>query len=235
MGSSLGRFVSCALGAVVLALAGCKHPAPPDGTKVIVGVQSEPMGGIVSALHIVVRVAGDVVDDETLSPPHGSRVGFPQPWEKAISGEGKGTAKVEVAVEALGGPGQPPLITRLASTQFVPGKVSLLRVQLESRCVVYPPPRPEARFPGPLSGPVCAAPRRASTGSAIRLTFRRGGLEPYATNWPRRTRRRCRPVEWRARRADGDRPVLLLAPARVRRSKPRRGRKAVTTSGSRRG
>jgi hypothetical protein len=212
--------------------AGCKKPPPPDGTKVIVGVQSEPMGGIVSALHIVIRVAGDVVDDETITPPHGSRVGFPQPWETSLSGDGKGAAKVEVSAEAIGAPGQPPLITRLASTQFVPGKVSLLRVQLESRCVVYPPPPPGSKIPGPLSGPTCTAPATCIHGVCAPGYVPPGGLEPYASNWPSNALPEV-PEPPSCRRGPVSRTTYRSR--RGRPCKPKQGRRAGTTSGLRPG
>jgi hypothetical protein len=179
--------------ALVVSVASSLLSCKADSTRLVVGIQSEPMGGIVSALHIVVKVAGAVVTDETVTPPHGSRVGFPQPWEKVISGKGKGTAKVEVEVEAMGGPGlSAPLITRHASTQFVPDKVALLRVQLESRCVVYPPPPPGSKIPGPLSGPTC------SSGTCIRGLCQvpyvpPAALESYAPNWPSNAPDRCKP------------------------------------------
>ncbi len=178
---------------------GCKA----DPTRVVVGIQSEPMGGIVSALHIVIKVAGAVVTDETVTPPHGSRVGFPQPWEKIVSGAGKGTAKVEVQVDAMGGggPNATPLVTRLASTQFVPGKVELLRVQLESRCVVYPPPPPGSKIPGPLSGPACTAPGTCIRGLCQSPYVPPAALESYAPNWPTNAPDRCKP-------RGGGQPVL---------------------------
>ena len=99
------------------ALAGCRSH---DATQLVVGIQSDPMGGVVSALHVVIRVAGTVVDDERIEPPHGSRVGFPQPWEKTISGAGRDAAKVEVAIDAIGDPAAKPLFTRLSSTPLRP-------------------------------------------------------------------------------------------------------------------
>src|SRR5580700_8594121 len=132
--ASKGRL---AWGAVLgSALLGCRSR---DATQLVVGIQSDPMGGVVFALHVVIRVAGTVVDDERIAPPHGSRVGFPQPWEKAISGAGKGAAKVDVAIDVIGDPAAKPLFTRLSSMHFVPGKTALLRTSLESRCIVYPP------------------------------------------------------------------------------------------------
>jgi hypothetical protein len=160
----------------------------------VVAIQSDPMGGVVSALHIVIKVAGAVVDDEVVKPPHGSRVGFPQPWEKSIPGAGKGEAQVEVQVEAIGDPSAEPLFTRLASSRFIPGRVSLLRVQLEARCIVYPPPPPGSRVPGPLSGPKCAPPGTCIQGICQPSAVPPGGLEAYASNWPTNAPDRCKPA-----------------------------------------
>jgi hypothetical protein len=167
----------------------------PDPTEIVVGVQSDPMGGIVSALHIVIRVAGAVVEDEVLKPPRGSRVGFPQPWEKIISGAGKGAAKVDVEVDAIGDPSAPaPLLKRTSSTHFFPGHVALLRVPLESRCVVYPVvPRGQSKVPGPLSGPTCTAPATCIMGACQSPDVAVSRLETYAKNWPSNAPDRCKP------------------------------------------
>jgi hypothetical protein len=178
--------------AVVVASGSCRAP---DSTQLVVGIQSDPMGGIVSALHIVIRVAGAVVTDEVIKPPRGSRVGFPQPWEKALSGAGKGTARDDVEVDAMGDPSSPsPLLRRFSSTHFVPGHVALLRVPLESRCVVYPPtPRGQSKVPGPLSGPTCTAPASCIMGACQAPDVPTSRLEPYAKNWPSNAPDRCKP------------------------------------------
>jgi len=74
--------------ALALAVA-CTACRPADATAIVVGIQSDPMGGVVSALHIVIRVAGAVVDDEVVKPPRGSKVGFPQPWGREGDGAGR--------------------------------------------------------------------------------------------------------------------------------------------------
>jgi hypothetical protein len=187
----------------VLALAGpsisCKRPPP---TQLVVGVQSEPMGGIVSLLHIVIKVAGTVARDETIRPPRGSTVGFPEPWEARLTAASDPRAAVDVEVDAFGsaGPHSTPLLTRLASTHFVPGREALLRVQLESRCVVYPPPKlpatrpPGARLaPGPLSGPTCPAPSTCLRGVCQSDAVPLSSLEPYTVRWPSNAPDICKP------------------------------------------
>jgi len=179
--------------ALTLACAACRHTDP---TAVVVGIQSDPMGGVVSALHVVIKVAGAVVDDEIVKPPHGSKVGFPQPWEKSIAGDGKGTAQVDVQVDAIGDPaaGAAPLFTRLSSTHFIPGRTALLRIPLESRCIVYPAaPRANAKGPGPLSGPTCTAPGTCISGTCQLSDVPPTKLETYASNWPTNAPDRCKP------------------------------------------
>jgi hypothetical protein len=158
-----------------------------DPTQLVIGVQSDPMGGVVSSLHVVIRRAGAVVVDEWVKPPRGSKVGFPQPWEKALSGAGLGRAKVDVEVDAIGDPSAaaPPLLKRLSSTHFDPGRAALLRVPLESRCIVYPPmPRGASKVPGPLSGPACTEPFTCIMGVCQRPDVPPELLESYAPNWP---------------------------------------------------
>lgn len=185
--------VGVCLALSLLGGASCKRPDP---TALVVGVQSESMGGVVSALHIVIRVGGEVAVDEVVKPPRGSRVGFPQPWEKSLPGAGKGDAQVEVQVDAIGDPNAAaPLFTRLAAAQFVPGKVSLLRVQLEARCIVFPvaPRAPDSKVPGPLSGPACVAPATCILGICQSRVVPPAALETYAPNWPTNAPDRCKP------------------------------------------
>jgi hypothetical protein len=170
--------------------------------QLVVGIQSEPMGGIVSAMHVVIKVAGNVVTDEVVKPPSGSRAPFPAPWERTLSGSE--SAPIDVAVEALGAAGGPPLLTRLASTHFVPGPVELLRVPLESRCVVYlPTPRGPSKVPGRLSGPACTGQTTCIAGTCQSDVVAPGNLEAYAPNWPTHAPDRCKP-------SGGGPPVLYV-------------------------
>jgi hypothetical protein len=152
------------------------------------------MGGVVSALHVKIAVGGASVLDEWVKPPHGSRVGFPQPFERRISGAADGRARVDVEVDAIGDPAAAPLFERRASTQFVPEREALLRVPLESRCIVYPPRPPGAsKVPGPLSGPTCTAPGTCIMGICQLPDVPVARLEPYAPNWPTNAPDRCKP------------------------------------------
>ncbi len=181
-----------------------------DPAKLVVGIQSEAMPDIVAALHVVIRVAGTVALDETMRPPSGARGGFFSPWERALTAPGgQPGAPVDVVIEAGGPASAAPLFTRLASTHFVPGHVQLLRIVLESRCIVYPPvrdqpagPRP-ATVPGPLSGPTCAAPTTCIQGTCRSPVVSPENLETYAANWPTNAPDRCKP-------ARGGTPVVQI-------------------------
>jgi hypothetical protein len=172
----------------------CASCRAADPTALVVGIQSEPMGGVVSALHVVIRVADRVVEDELIKPPRGSKVGFPQPWEKVVSAAGNPAARVDVEVSAIGDPAAAPLLKRTSSTHFVPGRALLLRVPLESRCIVYPvTPRGNSKVPGPLSGPACTAPASCIAGVCQLPDVPAALLEPYAPNWPSNAPDRCKP------------------------------------------
>jgi hypothetical protein len=171
----------------------CKRKPP---TQLIIGLQSEPMGGVVSAVHVVIKVAGVVARDETILPPHGSTVGFPQPWEARLVADKDLNAPVDVEISAFGSVGGPttPLINRLASTRFVPGREQLVRIQLESRCIVYPTVnRPRGGAPGPLSGPTCTAPATCIRGVCQSDAMPMSSLEPYIPGWPANVPDVCKP------------------------------------------
>jgi hypothetical protein len=172
----------------------CKKPkADGPKTELVIGVQSEPMGGIVSALHIVVSVGGVVTSDEVVKPKGTSLVGFPQPWEKRLEAPEDVDAPVEVTVDATGQPNGPHL-SRRAVAHFQPGKTSLLRVGLESRCVEYPPPpKGRGKIPGPLSGPSCTAPATCIRGLCQSPVVPPNKLEPYSTDWPSNAPDLCKP------------------------------------------
>jgi len=181
---------------LLLAYASVSPGRPGRTEHMVVGVQSDSMAGLVSALHVVISVDGIVADDETIRPPHGSRVAFPQPWEKPLSMPADATTTVDVAIEAIGKPDAPPLLTRLASTHFVPGQDTLLRMPLESRCMIFPPiPRAQGGtvLPGPLSGPTCATPSTCILGTCQSSAVPAASLEKYAPNWPSNAPDRCKP------------------------------------------
>jgi hypothetical protein len=161
---------------------------------VVVGVQSEPMGGLISIVHIVVRVAGVVVKEETLRRGDRAPLAFPRPWEARLSSAKDGNDEVEVEVDAFDAARpETPLLTRHAETHFVPGREMLLRLSLEARCIVYPsPPRPPGSPPGPLNGPTCEAPTTCIRGSCQSSIVVPTKLESYAPSWSNHTPDVCK-------------------------------------------
>ena len=128
-----------------------------------------------------------------------------------------------------------PLFTAALSTQFVPGRTALLRIPLESRCIVYPPmPRGASKVPGPLSGPTCT-----------RAGHLHHGDVPVVRRSPRSARalrhqlahQRARPLQAARRRSP---PTCRSEPGSRttcrwpgdRRCRPKPARKEAITSGS---
>jgi hypothetical protein len=146
------------------------------------------MGGIASAMRVRITRGDVVLDDETVKPPNGSRVGFPPLWEKSVAPGDRPNEPVDVEVDVMGSllVGQPTttLLTRFASTHFVPGRAALLRVPLEARCVVYPTSANPKVGPGPLSGPTCKAPDTCIKGLCRSPVVPPGRLEAYTPSWP---------------------------------------------------
>ena len=201
-------------------------------------IQSEPMGGSSRRFTSSIRVAGDVVDDELIEPPHGSRVGFPQPWEKAIPGAGKGAREVDVAVEAIGDPAAQAALhaPRRRPTSCPGGRRSCAsRSSRAASCIRR---RPGARARSRARSAARRARRRrpASWAPASRRTCRRRASSPT-----RRTGRRTRPTG--ASRATAALPICRSAPGRPYYLPLTQGQvlqaeagpaRAATTSGSRR-
>jgi hypothetical protein len=195
-----------------LSLVACSNSSggpPSGGTSLVVGVQSDNMGGLVGSVHIVTKVNGAVSSDDLLTPPGGSRVDFPPPWEKKLTPpSGTNNGQVDVEVDAFAGADStsPDLIQRLASTQFVPGETLLLRVHLESRCIVFPPTvgvdagvdsGDAGTVPGPLSGPTCTSPQTCIAGLCQADTVSVSQLEPYAPDWATNAPDICKPANAR--------------------------------------
>jgi hypothetical protein len=162
------------------------------------------MGGLVGSVHIVTKVNGASSSDDTLTPTGGSRVDFPPPWEKKLTPPaGASGGQVDVEVDAFAGANSSSyeLLQRLASTQFVAGQTKLLRVHLESRCVVFPATGGGDAGadgglspPGPLSGPTCTSPQTCISGLCQADTVQPSQLEPYTPDWATNAPDVCKPA-----------------------------------------
>ena len=180
-----------ALPALLAACPGGGGDTPAAQGTLVVGVQSEDFGGLVQAVHIVATVDGKVADDETLTIAHGTSGGLP----KEIVLEGAPGARAEVVVEALSS--QDPtratfgttVAVRRAAAHLVPDVKKLLRVQLETRCVML-------AAPGSMiaPAPTCIAPQTCSAGACTSEEVSFDQLEDYEPTWASSPPDICRPA-----------------------------------------
>ncbi len=178
----------------------------------VVGVQSERMGGAISRLHVLVKMGGVVVRDEVLRPPDRAPLAFPRPWELRLTASHDEGEVVDVLVEGFDAVKETPILTRLASTRFVPNREVLLRIQLESRCIVYPiPARAPGSPPAPLTGPTCNAPETCIRGACQASVVPPERLEPYSATWATHTPDLCVAV-------DGGAPSVSVGTGQLRYS-----------------
>jgi hypothetical protein len=155
----------------------------PEGSGLVVGVQGEDVVATLGVVRVNVDVAGKRVATETI-PTLGSTTALP----KEITVTGASDARVDVRVDGFLGtsPDSAPILTRLASTQIVGGSMKLLRVNLESRCIVAMPG-------GGGGGPVCNAPETCIGGRCAQSFVLPQDLESYTSNWPHNAPDACKP------------------------------------------
>jgi len=177
-----------ALGAIAAACSSSGGGGGGDASTLVIGIQSEALGSNVDRAHVVTRVNGATHSDETLAIPPGGPSPFPH--EVRIEApNGDASAKVDVSVDVMGtdGHGDGALIlTRLASSTFVPGQTRLLRLDLDSRCILAPP--------GGTGGPACTAPQTCQAGRCADDTVLPSDLEPYGPSWAVDAPDICRPA-----------------------------------------
>lgn len=167
----------------LLVLAGCGVTEPSVGS-IIVGLTSElRVPTDIQELHVVMRVNGAVVLDET----RGTFAGAPQPLsfptELPFRGLNDGD-QVEVSLEAFGGGAlRVLLISRTAATEVVGGQTLLFRVRLEVECA------PNAGEPI-----ACAAPQTCITGVCREAFVDPYSLELYTSSWSQVSNDICKPV-----------------------------------------
>jgi hypothetical protein len=186
------------VGLVVLATVTLSPCRSSQTAQLVLGVQSDAMGRALDSLHIVAKVDGVVAADETLRPPHGA-MGVVLPWERKLQPTAPG-ARVDVVIEGFGPELTSPALTRVASTRIPAGPAEqLMRVPLESRCVIHPPPptpppgaAAKTRLLGPLSGPTCAPPSTCILGACQSGAVAPADLEPYIAKWPMNAPDRCK-------------------------------------------
>jgi hypothetical protein len=173
---------------IVAMLAACSsHPSSLPRTAVVVGVEAEPLTGVIGTIHVATTVEGAPATDDTFglqALPREVRLVAP-----AIDPN----AAISVRVEGYQATGasppfaDPPLLVRTAATHFVAGQVSLLRVMLQGSGLPM--------LPGGLPGaPTCVAPQTCKGGSCQDDTVSPQSLERYTPQWPANAPDICKPA-----------------------------------------
>jgi hypothetical protein len=166
-----------------------------NGTEgsIIVGVTSDLRVGVdIDRLHVVMRAGGALLSDEVLTTAS-KTLPLALPAEFPFENLPGGTP-VDIAVDAFRpGDAVNPLVTRLAATTVVAGKTLLLRVVIDSRCVVAPG----------SSAPSCTAPETCVAGQCADEHLDPGILQPYSPSWSKGSTDICKP-------ASGGAPVIFV-------------------------
>jgi hypothetical protein len=187
--SRLAAFLSSL--ALFFLLAGCSVPGPATGS-VIIGLTSElRVPTDIQELHVVMRVNGAVVLDDTRASTAGAQpLSFPMelPFRGLMAGD-----QVEVDLEAFGGGAlRVLLVSRRAATEVVGGETLLFRVRLEVECA-------------PQSGESieCQAPQTCITGACREAFVDPYSLERYDASWSQVSTDTCQP-------AGGGDPIVIV-------------------------
>ena len=186
---SRALFTLVAATATAATVAACaSHSSGGDATALVVGVTSDDLGGSIARFHVHAEVDGVAKLDQDVAP--GSAT-FPK--EITLTPVTP-SSQAFVKIDGYPSPTLPgidatkPVLTRLAYAPFVLGEKELLRVRLESRCVL-----PLA--PGSLGGPVCDAPQTCISGRCSDAHYLATDLEPYEPSWAIDTPDVCRPAD----------------------------------------
>ncbi len=160
-------------------------------TAIVVGLSSEDMGATLGTIHVVTTVNGVVATDDAIDPVKTPKW-YPKEF-KITPPAGATTGTVEVKVDGFleenAGSTQNPLamIHRVATADFVPNQTLLLRVTLQSQCLLG---LPGGGGPG-VGGPVCSAPTTCISGSCQTTAAQ---LEPYTATWATDAPDICKPA-----------------------------------------
>src|SRR6185312_5139212 len=171
--------------AFAVVAAACSSETPG---KLTIGVQAEALDIYLQSLHVVTTVDGRTDTDAIFRASQGAV--FPR--EIPVDARGDAHADVTVRVEgfATDDPtGQPPAIVRTARTTMLPAPANkLLRIDLDTLCVLVPPP-------GGLVGPTCSAPNQTCiAGQCVDDGIGATSLADYTATWAIDTPDACRPA-----------------------------------------
>jgi len=180
--------LACVL--VGLAPTGCSSTPPAGGSSLVVGVTGEDLRTLLESVKVTAKVSGELAKEATVARDGNGVLKFPA----EITVEGAAGAPVEVTLVGYGapvvgtrGPSDPPaasvaLLNRLVTTTM-PKEKSLVRVQLDSRCL--PVGTGAVECPG---GTTCQG------GRCVDASVPASALEPYTPDWPTSAPDPCRPA-----------------------------------------
>ncbi|MBL0196282.1 MAG: hypothetical protein IPQ09_19060 [Myxococcales bacterium] len=163
---------------------------PSGGSSLVVGVTGEDLRTLLESVKVTAKVNGEVAKEATVVRDGDGVLRFPA----EVTLEGAPGAPVEVTLVGYGappvatrGPSDPPaasvaLLNRLVTTTM-PKEKSLVRVQLDSRCL--PIGTDPIQCPG---GTTCQG------GRCVDAAVSASSLEPYAPDWPTNAPDPCRPA-----------------------------------------
>lgn len=161
-------------------------PAAGPGTLTI-GIDGQPLGTYIQSLHVVTTVDGAPESDLYFRASQGPVF----PHEVKVDAHGDLAAKVAVRVEgfATDDPSaSQPAIIRTAETTMEPAPWNkLLRLDLDTLCVLIPPQ-------GGVVGPTCNAPETCIAGQCTSDLVAPDSLADYTSNWPNAAPDACRPA-----------------------------------------
>lgn len=161
--------------AAVIAACGSSDPTLDGQGQLVVGVQTPELGALAASYHVVVKRDGAVVGDKsgTFAPGGSTAIA------EALDVSGPIGALVEVTAEVLPPPGSaaPPVITRTATTRLAAGPKRLLRLRLDTRCVVFPGAN------GGAVGVTCADGLTCISGECARPEVSEEYLEDFTADW----------------------------------------------------
>jgi len=161
----------------LLLLIGCSGVDGPPTGAVVVGVTSDLRVGVdLLELHIVRKVDGTVMSEETLYSDGAAP--FKLPLERSFEGLSDG-ADVEISIEAFGS-GTTPLLVRTAKTTVLANRMLLLRVDLAATCV------------GSMA-PTCADGQTCTGGACASAYVNPVVLPEYSPNWAAGKADICKP------------------------------------------
>lgn len=161
-----------------IGLAAC--PASVDSHEegaLVVGLQSDDFGALVGSVHVVAKLDGVVVRDETY--PSASKLA------QELTFTGAPGARLQVTTQALS-PDGAAVVVRDAETNLVAAAHGrkLLRIYLESRCLLI--------APSPLT---CADPTTCIAGACAPREVSESSLEDYEPGWAAAPPDICRPAQ----------------------------------------